>query len=140
MINVLYGILASRGTPPSGEFSKRFTAVGLGDRGAALREAFLSGIPAERLGMFICHVCNVALESEFGNDIRMLDPENTYNRVRRPAGMAPDAIGLHDLTLPADSVRKFRRYLDTDIAARLEYPEWCDIAGAVCLQLLREAF
>lgn len=76
----------------------------------------------------------------FGEEIRSLDPENTYTGFSRDSRQsAESASGLiYDLTCSADALKPLQVALDADIRDRLVTPTWIEVMGAVCLQLLRE--
>jgi hypothetical protein len=96
-------------------------------------------IPQDRLLMFACFLCNEVMGTIFGDEIKTLDPENTYTSFTRDPDAAASEILLYDLTRSAKELRYLYTYLDKDIVDRLVVPEWLDIMAAVCLQILREA-
>ena len=112
-------------------------------RSREICDALLRKIPADRLLMFVCFICTEVLDTEFGEEIRALDPENTYAPFTRdPTSANPTEdsnLLLYDLTSSLQDLRYLYTYLDNDIQQRLVMPEWLDVMAAACLQMLREA-
>lgn len=140
-MNRLYGLLVAKSMAPSGWYAKEHTPVAHSVKSQELYDAFTAGVPVERLPLFACVVCQLAVKSMFKDEILALDPENTYTTVIRnpesPSGSTSDVMS--DLLSDHESMRRLFKYLDNDIRERLVVPTWVETASAVCLQLLRSA-
>lgn len=138
-MNTLYGLLTYRTGAGSGWYSKLHTPVAHSSLSRALCDEFTARVPDDRLPMFACVVCRLAMESMFRDEILKLDKENTYGTIIRnpdtPSGDQSEV--MQDLTTDAESTRHLYKYLDADIRDRLVVPTWAELASAVCLQLLR---
>lgn len=141
-MNLLYAILMG-GSQASGDYTwyhKHTTGYIPTTRMQDIRTILIQGTDVA-LPMFVCKVCYMVLYTQFGNEIKELDYNNTYTDVARP----PDAVHddmkycMHQLIRPADAYKQIRRYLDDDIASRVDLSSWLDIMAAGCLQMLREA-
>ena len=105
-------------------------------------DALLQSVPQDKVLLFACLVCTESLSTEFGEEIRMRDPDNTYGHLSRDPAASAEATSSSawDLTRPAAELKYLYKYLDDDIKERLVLPEWMDVMAAVCLQILREAY
>lgn len=144
-MNKLYGLLTFeiKNNDITTYYNKKCTRHTPTEKGARLIHELTSNVHESRLPMFACFVCNAVLDTAFGDEIRKLDPNNTYTTITRD----PDwdsgngALLLHDLICRPSILRAgLRKYLDPDIAARILLPDWMDCMAAGCLQLLREVY
>ena len=142
-MNKLYGILLGNSEIPADYswYAKNYTIVPLTDRGLKLRDAFISTIQAtDRISLFAALVCYLVLLSPYGKEIQELDSNNTYVQITRPDDSTSSNVNfcVYDLIKPAYQYEKAVDYLDEDIKEIMDNESFISIAGAVCLQLLRE--
>ena len=141
-MNKLYSLLLQNKTIPSeySWYAKRTENITTNERARQLISLITSGVPVARLALYVSVLCNAVLLTQYGAEIKKLDPNNTYFPVERD----PDAVhsntdyGMQDLIKPASEYKSLLMYLATDISDRLDSNSWFDIMGAACLQLLRE--
>ena len=139
MINCLYGLLIDD-QAVSGWFAKQCTSTYPTEVTKAVRDILVKNVPEDRIAMFACLVCYSVMSTRFGDDIRALDPENTYNKPTRPPGASASDLSLLAAGLigTAKEYKLLYRYLDYDIKEQLVIPTWDETIGAACLQMLRE--
>ena len=141
-MNTLYSILLRDAQVPANYawYAKRTELVPISQRMDDIVDIVLTGVPTEKLAMFISYVCNIVLTTQYGAEISKLDPANTYINVSRPptADHSDPDYCLYTLIQPADSYAELPRFLAEDIRAVLDQNSWFDLMGAACLQLLRE--
>ena len=111
-------------------------------RSREICDAIMKGIPQDRFLLFACLLCTESLSTEFGEEIRSRDPENTYTALSRDPSASLEAADsvVWDLTKPVVELKYLYQYLDDDIKDKLVVPCWMDIMAAACLQMLREAY
>ena len=114
----------------------------LTDRMTNIINILTTGVPDNRLAMYAAVVCNLAMRTQYGEEIKALDPNNTYVPVTRyPDATHSDAdYCMNDLIQPMAAYKKLSQYLSDDIIERLDTYSWFDMMGAGCLQLLREDY
>lgn len=141
-MNYLYGLLISPlGTLSDSEYYKKeYTYIPHTLKSRKIRDALVAFIPEARLPLFACFICHEILDTCFGPEICEFDKNNTYKEVTRdPSKSATDSnLCLWDLTKSAKQLKSLYKWLDEDILDKLVVPEWLEIIGAVCLQMLRE--
>lgn len=141
-INKLYGILLGTEAVSAAYqwYLKKFTPMKTSEKINAIAEILVQTVPIDKRALFACLICNAVLHTVFGNEIKELDPVNTYVPVSRPPDSPNDSKNfcLFDMAAPAKSYRPLLQYLDDDIAGRLVSPIWVDYIAAGCLQILRE--
>ena len=144
MLNVLYGILTNgeSAVAPYEWYGKQCDNPVHTAKIDAIRQILLTGVPAEKTNFFACVVCDLVRHSEFGNEIFVMDYNNTYNPPGRPllSSHDDDYYTFHELCLPTQAFLGLKLYLDEDITARLSGLIWLDYIAAGCLQILREVY
>lgn len=141
-MNRLYGLLTySVDLQNAGYYAKKCFPPRHTPRSREICDALLKKVPTDRLPMFACFICTEVMDTQFGKEIKALDPENTYAPFSRDPSQPADAGGLllYDLTSSLQDLKYLYTYLEKDIVDRLVLPEWLDVVAAVCLQMLREA-
>lgn len=142
-MNKLYGILLGTLSIPEAYswYAKNYTAVPISDKGTKIRNMFLSSLDTDKVIVFICVVCYFCLLSNYGVEIKKLDENNTYVAPVRPTDEDSSSAKycVYDLIKPAAQYEDVISYLDDDIRETLDTESFISIAGAVSLQLLREA-
>ena len=139
-MNRLYGLLTSRLESVDGWYAKLHTPVHHTVKSAGLYGLFTAGVPDEKLPLFACVVCRLAINSMFRSEILALDADNTYDTVVRDPSAANGSAAdtMSGMLCSAEDTRGMYKYLDPDIRDKLSVPTWPEFAAAVCLQLLRE--
>lgn len=122
-------------------FNKTTSAISLSNRSKTLVGIITKGVPDSRRVLYVAVLCNLVLNTQYGAEIKQLDPNNTYVRVSRPSESehSDPKYCMHDLIQPIQAYKDVRLYLQEDIVSRLDQSSWFDLMGAACLQLLREA-
>ena len=142
-MNTLYSILLRDTSIPSAYawYTKRTETIHNSQRMDDIVDIILTDVPADKIAMFISYLCYIVLTTQYGTEIKTLDPANTYMEVSRPtsADHSDQRFCLHDLIKPASTYSELLQYLAEDIRAVLDQNSWFDLMGAACLQLLREA-
>lgn len=140
-MNRLYGLLTYNAGEVSGWYAKLHTPAAHSVKSKKICDALTSLVPNERLPLFACAVCKLAMNSIFRNAILELDPENTYDAVvRDPSAPSGDSGNIMcDMVVPAEGMQRLIAYFDKDIKETLVVPNWPEIASAACLQMLRDA-
>ena len=140
MINILYSLLvADAPSADTAAYSKRRTPIWHTDKSNRIREVLVSTISeddTENLCLFASMVCYEVLFTQYGEEIKRLDPNNTYDKVVR----LPDVTNptVFQFTAPPSAYAKIKIDLDSDILERLVTPTWIETIAAGCLQMLRE--
>lgn len=141
-MNKLYSLLLQDNTVPAeySWYAKRTEAVDTNERAEQLIAFITQDIPVARLALYASILCNLVLFTQYGAEIKALDPNNTYFSVTRDpdAGHSDTDYGMQDLIKPASAYKGLVQYLEDDISERLDTNSWFDLMGAACLQLLRE--
>ena len=146
-MNKLFSLLIQDAEIPSDFtwYAKRTSIVPTSERISSLVDIIMSSITSEnadRRALYAAMLCHVVMLTQYGPQIKKLDPLNTYFiPVTRPIGSdhSDPKYGVHDLILPAQSYSEILKMLEDDISETLNRDSWFDIMGAACLQLLREA-
>ena len=127
--------------PADSWYYKKTSFVPASSRSAEIVAILMTGVPEARKAMYAAVLCNLALLTQYGEEIKKLDPNNTYVEVTRPtsASHSMSAYCMHDLIQPARVYKALVKYLGDDIMETLDTNSWIDLMGAGCLQLLREA-
>ena len=136
--NILYWILTDGSVPPSDPFYKRSCPVTLSDAAEDLRKLLVPAAVKNdgRLGLYASALCAFSADTVFGDDIRKLDPYNTYLYPERTPGSAAGEMTLSGVTVGADLPGIIGK-LDRCIADQLVAPQWVEVMSAGCLQALR---
>ena len=140
-MNKLFSILMQGYAPESFSwFDKSMSSVTPAERTDALVQIIMKGVPRDRRAMFSSALCNLVLNTQYGAEIKKLDPNNTYVRVTRPKNSehSDPKYCIHDLIQPVTAYKDIKLYLQDDIASTLNADSWFELMGAACLQLLRE--
>jgi len=144
-MNRLFSLLMQGYTIPDSFswYAKKTEAIPTTDRITKLVGYIMQGVtdPADRRALYASVLCNLVMMTQYGPEIKAMDPDNTYVPVIRPPETShqdPDYC-MHDLILPIYSYKPIVAMLEDDIAERLDGDSWFDLMGAACLQLLREA-
>ena len=139
-MNRLYGILTAWTNTQSAEYDKRYDQIKYDANMLEMVGKLMQRVPAAKVGLFACYVCNAVLGTMFADEILELDPDNTYTEPQTPAGGADlSAYTLHDTMPTAFYSSELLRYLDGDILDRLTVPTCLDVVAGTCLQLLRRS-
>ena len=141
-MNKLYSLLMGNAYVPEeySWYSKRTEEITVTERMAEIIAIMITDVPVARLALYVSTLCNLVLNTQYGAEIKALDPNNTYFPVTR----YPDAehsntdYGMADLIQPVSAYTGLLRYLADDISDRLDTNSWLDIMGAASLQLLRD--
>lgn len=126
-------------------YAKRTDSVPTSDRITKLVGFIMSSITEEqanRRALYAAMLCHVVMMTQYGPQIKKLDPHNTYFiPLTRPFGSdhSDPKYCVHDLIKPVQTYNEIVTMLNDDIAATLNRDSWFDLMGAACLQLLREA-
>ena len=126
-------------------YAKRTDSVPTSDRITKLVGFIMSSITEEqanRRALYAAMLCHVVMMTQYGPQIKKLDPHNTYFiPLTRPFGSdhSDPKYCVHDLIKPVQTYNEIVTMLNDDIAATLNRDSWFDLIGAACLQLLREA-
>ena len=126
-------------------YAKRTDSVPTSDRITKLVGFIMSSITEEqanRRALYAAMLCHVVMMTQYGPQIKKLDPHNTYFiPLTRPFGSdhSDPKYCVHDLIKPVQTYNEIVTMLNDDIAATLNRDSWFDMMGAACLQLLREA-
>ena len=141
-MNKLYGILLGN-ADVSAAFSwyyKNYTTVPITNKGVQIRNAFVRDVPEDRMALFASVICYLCLLSPYATEIQKLDNNNTYVQVKRAqsAASSDEEHCMADLIKPAIQYENALDYIDTDIREIVDIESFISIAGAICLQLLRE--
>lgn len=141
-MNKLYSLLIGTVTVPAeyAWYSKRTEEIPVTEKMSKIIELIITDVPVARLALYVSTVCNLVLSTQYGAEIKKLDPNNTYFPVTRwpDADHSDTNYGMADLIQPIDKYRGLMSYLAKDISDRLDSNSWFDLMGAACLQLLRE--
>ena len=144
MINKLYSLLVADRLDTSGmsTYAKRTSTVWHTERSSWIHDILLPDTSEYRakLPLFASVICYEVLATQYGDEIRSLDPNNTYAAVLRPDADISADYCIAPLTHGADYFNQLLPYLDEDIATRLVTPAWIEFMAAGCLQMLRECF
>ena len=148
-MNILYALLMAGETPTSDYtwYDKHHDNYLLTARMREIRDLIVQDA-GDKLPMLVCQICAMVLYTQFGQQIKELDSNNTYQDVTRP----PQSDHNDDrycfftvienkaipLIKPASAYQKLRNYLEDDIASVVDNSSWLDLIAAACLQLLRE--
>lgn len=139
-MNILYSFLMNGATPDADYvwYTKQTSDVLHTTRSNHIRDIMLQGI-AKELPMFASQVCYMVLYTQFSDQIRKLDSNNTYFDPGRPSDKPHNdpKYCMHQLILPAAAYRQIRNYLDDDIADETDFSSWLSIMAAGSLQILR---
>lgn len=141
-MNILYAILMN-GAHATGNYvwyDKHHNGYIPTARMQAIRDIITQGVD-EKLPLLACQICSMVLYTQFGQQIKELDPNNSYVDTTRPvdADHNDSKYCLYDVIKSVSAYQNIRNYLDDDIAAVLDKESWLDIVAAGCLQMLREA-
>lgn len=140
-MNILYSFIMNGTTPDTAYawYAKQTSTVMHTTRSNKILEIITHGITKE-LPMFAAQVCYMVLYTQFGEQIKQLDSNNTYFDPGRPSDAAHDDTHycIYNLIKPANEYRQIRNYLDDDIANETDFSSWLSIMAAGCLQILRE--
>lgn len=126
-------------------YAKRTDSVPTSDRITKLVGFIMSSITEEqanRRALYAAMLCHVVMMTQYGPQIKKLDPHNTYFiPLTRPFGSdhSDSKYCVHDLIKPVQTYNEIVTMLNDDIVAMLNRDSWFDMMGAACLQLLREA-
>ena len=126
-------------------YAKRTDSVPTSNRITKLVGFIMSSITEEqanRRALYAAMLCHVVMMTQYGPQIKKLDPHNTYFiPLTRPFGSdhSDPKYCVHDLIKPVQTYNEIVTMLNDDIAATLNRDSWFDLMGAACLQLLREA-
>lgn len=143
-MNKLFSLLMQGYTIPDSFawYAKRTDAIPTNNTITDLVGSIMLGIPDNRRALYAAALCNLVMMTQYGPDIKKLDPYNTYFvPVVRPNDSDhsdPDYC-IHDLIQPIYSYRPIIMLLEQDIVDTLNDNSWFELMGAACLQLLREA-
>ena len=143
-MNKLFSLLIQDAEIPSDFtwYAKRTSIVPTSNKIQDLVDLIMQSVPDARVALYAAMLCHVVMLTQYGPQIKKLDPLNTYFiPVTRPIGSdhSDPKYGVHDLILPAQSYSELLKMLEDDIAETLNRDSWFDLMGAACLQLLREA-
>jgi hypothetical protein len=121
-------------------YAKRSEVVPATERVLELVDIVMTGVPLERRAMVASQLCNLVLYTQYGPEIKKLDPNNTYVPVTRDPNVAhtEPTYCMHDLIQPIKSYKPILGRIDDDIRNTLDEESWLDMMGAACLQMLRE--
>lgn len=141
-MNKLYGLLmagVSMDAQPA-YYVKRFYPVAHTPKSRAMRDALMTDVPEDRVALLASFLCSEVKNTRFGEEILLLDSENTYAPFTRdPSRPADDPkLLIYDLVKPLPMLQELCKWLDDDLEERLELAGWLDVMAAVCLQILRE--
>ena len=140
-MNILYSFLMNGATPDPDYawYAKQTDSVLHTTRSNKILEILTQDI-AKELPMFAAQVCYMVLYTQFGDQIRKLDSNNTYFDPGRPSDKAHNDTRycIYRLIKPAEAYRQLRNYLDEDIADETDFSSWLSLMAAGCLQILRE--
>lgn len=151
-MNILYALLMAGETPTSDYawYDKHHGTYIITERMQEIRDLIVQD-SGDKLPLLVCQICAMVLYTQFGQQIKELDSNNTYQDVTRPVDAAhnDDKYCLYTVTgstttpvipliKPAAAYQKLRNYLEDDIAAVVDTSSWLDLIAAACLQLLRE--
>jgi len=128
MFNVLYSLLTYGHAAGSSTYTKRSSRCLPDTSDLIVRDAILHGISGPDVHKFASMLCRACMDSTFSDDIRALDPENTYVEI---GGVC------WSLTGKRSDYSALNNILDPDIKNRITTNSWCDLPAAGCLQLLR---
>ena len=123
-------------------YAKHTDAIPTTDRILEIVDTIMIGVPNNRRALYAAMLCHVVMLTQYGPQIKKLDPHNTYFiPLTRPFGSdhSDPKYCVHDLIKPIDSYKQLVTYINQDILDTLNRSSWFDIMGAACLQLLREA-
>ena len=123
-------------------YAKRTDSVPTSDRITALVGFIMTDVPVARMALYAAMLCHVVMMTQYGPQIKKLDPHNTYFiPLTRPFGSdhSDPKYCVHDLIKPVQTYNEIVTMLNDDIVATLNRDSWFDMMGAACLQLLREA-
>lgn len=135
MINILYGILVP--DTVQGYYKKQCVHPMLTAKGIKLRNMLLTPVVASKVAEFGCFICSAVQSTVFWPEIKRLDASNTYAKfMPDPSSSRLDSV-LYDCIQPIVQI-DYTGLLDADIEDKLMLPTWLDVAGGICLQLLRE--
>lgn len=147
-MNTLYGALIQHEPTSDSIWYKVHDDVKLNNTATGIRTALVQGVAKSRLAQYICVLCYNVTLSTFGPDILALDSSNTYSNPAKVIydmmkasedAYPPVEYALADCMAPSTAMLNgLRPFLDPDIRERIYGGDWFDIAGAGCLQLLRE--
>lgn len=143
-MNKLFSLLMQGNVIPDSFawYAKRTDSIPTSDRITALVGFIMSDVPVERMSLYAAMLCHVVMLTQYGPQIKKLDPHNTYFiPLTRPFGSdhSDPKYCVHDLIKPVESYSNIVTMLNDDIVATLNRSSWFDMMGAACLQLLREA-
>lgn len=140
-MNILYSFLMNGETPDTAYewYKKANSTVMHTTRSNKIRDILTQGV-AKELPMFAAQICYMVLYTQFGEQIKQLDSNNTYFDPGRPAEADHNDTRycMYKLIKPASEYRQLRNYLDDDIANETDFSSWLSIMAAGCLQILRE--
>lgn len=119
-------------------YGKLYKPVLHTDKSLNIKNILLSKVPLSKVPMVACHMCWMSLLTEFGPDIKKLDPVNTYFSTgrREETAFGDTEDSLYGIAGPSLE-RALKVFLDQDIKDRLVLPLWHEVAAAGCLQMLR---
>lgn len=139
-MNKLFSLLLRGNGSDNGWYYKKSAFIPMTQKAISIVNILMAEVPASRMSMYAAALCQVALHTHYGAEIRKLDPNNTYTDVVRPPACAhsdPEYCA-HDLIKPIDSYKGLLMFLEDDIVDVMDENSWFDMIGAGCLQLLRE--
>lgn len=139
-MNKLFSLLLRGNNSDIGWYYKKTAFIPMTQRALNIVNILMADVPVSRMSMYAAALCQVALYTQYGAEIKKLDPNNTYADVVRPPACShsdPEYCA-HDLIKPIDAYKGLLMYLQDDIAEVLDENSWFDMIGAGCLQLLRE--
>ncbi len=148
-MNRLYGLLVSGfDRPPDTYYCKTYTNVQHSKVSQAITDEFLKDFRGadprkdpDRVPLFACVVCHLAMTTRFADEIRELDPVNTYEAFgRKPDVPESGDDCMYDLTKSAEELMPVVKSLDKDIQDRLVLATYPELVAGICLQILRSAF
>jgi hypothetical protein len=135
--NVLYAMITHGHTISNSDYYRKLgTPVFMSEKAEKLQNILISGVTDANLALFASVLCYMSQFTAFGAEILEKDPNNTYFEPQRANLSANCAFS--GLSHPISLYEKAVRYLDADIKALLDAPDFFDITAAICLQLLRE--
>ena len=139
-MNKLFSLLLRGNNAETGWYYKKTAFIPMTQKALSIVNIMMADVPISRASMYAAALCQVALNTQYGAEIKKLDPNNTYAPVVRPPACAhsdPEYCA-HDLIKPLDAYKDLLLFLQEDIADTLDTNSWFDMIGAGCLQLLRE--
>lgn len=142
-MNILYSLLVSPLVYQENDrFAKMTTPVFHTKKTTAIHDILIAPLRDQQLQnkapLFASVICYMVQFTDFGKEIKQLDPVNTYVPVERSQNDLDGTMCISSLTTDHRIATDLRRYLDLDIVEKLQAPMWLDYMAAGCLQMLRE--